>query len=51
MEKKYDEMTESEEEREVAKLSKKEQKQHQGNERFNDCQGTLKDMFQGLEQE
>ena len=29
MERKYDEMTESDEEREVAKLSKKEQKQHQ----------------------
>ena len=42
IEKKYDEMTESEEEREVAKLSKKEQKQHQVMKDLVTIQGCLK---------
>ena len=42
MEKKYDEMTESEEEREVAKLSKCEQKRHQEMKDLMTIQGCLK---------
>ena len=42
MEKKYDEMTELEEEREVAKLSEKEQKQHQEMKDLMTIQGCLK---------
>ena len=42
MEKEYDEITESDEEREVAKLSKKEQKQHQEMKDLMMIQGRLK---------
>ena len=48
MEKKYDEMTESEEEREVAKLSKKEQKQHQEMKDLMTIQGRLKGHVPGF---
>ena len=48
MEKKYDEMTESEEEREVAKLSKKEQKQHQEMKDLMTIQGRLKGNVPGF---
>ena len=48
MEKKYDEMTESEEEREVAKLSKKEQKQHQEMKDLMTIQGHLKGHVPGF---
>ena len=48
MEKKYDEMTESEEEREVAKLSKKEQKQHQEMKDLMTIQGLLKGHVPGF---
>ena len=48
MENKYDEMTESEEEREVAKLSKKEQKQHQEMKDLMTIQGRLKGHVPGF---
>ena len=48
MEKKYDEMTESDEEREVAKLSKKEQKQHQEMKDLMTIQGCLKGHVPGF---
>ena len=48
MERKYDEMTESDEEREVAKLSKKEQKQHQEMKDLMTIQGRLKGHVPGF---
>ena len=48
MEKKYDEMTESEEEREVAKLGKEEQKQYQEMKDLMSVQGRLKGQIPGF---
>ena len=48
MEKKYDEMTESDEEREVAKLSKEEQKQYQEMKDLMSIQGRLKGQIPGF---
>ena len=48
MEKEYDEITESDEEREVAKLSKKEQKQHQEMKDLMMIQGRLKGHVPGF---
>ena len=48
MEKKYDEMTESHEEREVAKLSKKEQKRYQEMKDLMTIQGGLKGHVPGF---
>ena len=48
MEKEYDKMTESDEEREVAKLSKKEQKQHQEMKDLMTIQGCLKGHVPGF---
>ena len=48
MEKKYDEMTESDEEREVAKLSKEEQKQYQEMKDLMSVQGRLKGQIRGF---
>ena len=48
MEKKYDEMTESDEEREVAKLSKEEQKQYQEMKDLMSVQGRLKGQIPGF---
>ena len=48
MEKKYDEMTESDEEREVAKLSKEEQKQYQEIKDLMSVQGRLKGQIPGF---
>ena len=48
MEKEYDEITESDEEREVAKLSKREQKQHQEMKDLMTIQGRLKGHVPGF---
>ena len=48
MEKEYDEITESDEEREVAKLSKEEQKQHQEMKDLMSVQGRLKGQIPGF---
>ena len=48
MEKEYDEITESDEEREVAKLTKKEQKQHQEMKDLMMIQGRLKSHVPGF---
>ena len=48
MEKKYDEMTESDEEREVAKLGKEEQKQYQEMKDLMSIQGRLKGQIPGF---
>ena len=48
MEKEYDEITESDEEREVAKLTKKEQKQHQEMKDLMTIQGRLKGHVPGF---
>ena len=48
MEKKYDEMTESDEEREVAKLGKEEQKQYQEMKDLMSVQGRLKGQIPGF---
>ena len=48
MEKKYDEMMESDEEREVAKLSKEEQKQYQEMKDLMSVQGRLKGQIPGF---
>ena len=48
MEKEYDEITESDEEREVAKLSKEEQKQHQEMKDLMSIQGRLKGQIPGF---
>ena len=48
MEKEYDEITESDEEREVAKLSKREQKQHQEMKDLMTTQGRLKGHVPGF---
>ena len=48
MEKEYDEITESDEEREVAQLSKEEQKQHQEMKDLKSVQGRLKGQIPGF---
>ena len=48
MEKEYDEITESDEEREVAKLSKREQEQHQEMKDLMTIQGRLKGQVPGF---
>ena len=48
MEKEYDEITESDEEREVAKLSKREQEQHQEMKDLMTIQGRLKGHVPGV---
>ena len=48
MEKEYDEITESDEEREVAKLSKREQEQHQEMKDLMTIQGRLKGHVPGF---